>query len=266
MDEGDGRSVDPHCGPVSPLEQIDRLKSGLIVRATGGEFPGGDDAYLQLRRSLRTHPAIFSRLPDFVRSCADIGEFWLFIRDHFPSYHQRRAFIRQSFGEVTDYLEANEPDLSMLAVTETLSELNSRSVQDVWLKALQRRRHDPDGAITAARTMLETVCKHILDDESIPYGRHDDLPKLWRTTATQLKLTPEQHEATDIKSLLGNCQAVVNGLANLRNAVGDAHGQGRKPMQARPRHAELAVNLAGSMASFVVATWREQTARRSYDE
>jgi hypothetical protein len=26
----------------------------------------------------------------------------------------------------------------------------------------------------------------------------------------------------------------------------------------KPRHAELAVNLAGTMASFLVATWREQ--------
>jgi hypothetical protein len=37
--------------------------------------------------------------------------------------------------------------------------------------------------------------------------------------------------------------------------LGDAHSQG--PMRAKPlpRHAELAVNLAGTMATFLVATW-----------
>ena len=36
---------------------------------------------------------------------------------------------------------------------------------------LQRRFDDPDGAITAARTLLETVCKHILDLSEInPFG------------------------------------------------------------------------------------------------
>jgi hypothetical protein len=38
---------------------------------------------------------------------------------------------------------------------------------------------------------------------------------------------------------------------------GDAHGQGRNPIRPTPRHAELAVNLAGTMAAFLVSTWKE---------
>jgi hypothetical protein len=35
--------------------------------------------------------------------------------------------------------------------------------------------------------------------------------------------------------------------------VDDAHGQDNRPVKPLPRHAELAVNMAGSMAAFLLA-------------
>jgi hypothetical protein len=43
-------------------------------------------------------------------------------------------------------------------------------------------------------------------------------------------------------------QNVVNSLGTLRNKIGDARGQGRKPIRPSKRHAALAVNLAEAMA------------------
>ncbi|PHQ59609.1 MAG: hypothetical protein COC03_05050 [Robiginitomaculum sp.] len=43
-----------------------------------------------------------------------------------------------------------------------------------------------------------------------------------------------------------------------KQAVSDSHGQGKMPIKPKPRHAELAVNLAGTMASFLISTWQEQ--------
>jgi hypothetical protein len=240
------------------LGQVDSLKAQLITHATGEQVAGGNDAYIELRRALREQPDTYGQLPQFVRHCGDLGEFWDFIKDVSSTYAGRRKYIREAFAPLIAYLEEYEPSLVAVNVTDTLSELDSTAVDQVWTKALHRRRHDPEGAITAARTMLETVYKHILDDRTVPYGKNDDLPKLWALAAAQLNLTPGQHEATDIRAILGNCQAVVGGIANLRNAVGDAHGQGRRPVRARPKHAALAVNLAGAMASFLVASWQEQ--------
>ena len=73
-----------------------------------------------------------------------------------------------------------------------------------------------------------------------------------------LNLAPSQHQDELFKAILGNCQTIVDRLAAIRNIAGDAHGQGRRPVKPTPRHAELAVNLAGSMAAFLVATWLEQ--------
>jgi hypothetical protein len=51
----------------------------------------------------------------------------------------------------------------------------------------------------------------------------------------------------------------VNELGSLRNRISDAHGHGRRPVKPAPRHAELAVNLAGAVSAFLVATWSERS-------
>jgi hypothetical protein len=83
---------------------------------------------------------------------------------------------------------------------------------------------------------------------------------LYRKLAKALKLAPDDHSEQVFKQILGSCQQVVEQLGALRNKLGDAHGGG--PRRARPaaRHAELAVNLAGSMATFLVATWEARKA------
>ena len=140
-------------------------------------------------------------------------------------------------------------------ISATLSTFDTESVHRAWLKALERRESDPEGAITIARTLLETVCKRVLDELGERYTDREELPKLYRMTAEKLNLAPDQHTEQAFREILGNCQAVVNGLAGLRNKLGDAHGKGRRPVRPAPRHAELAVNLAGTVAMFLVATF-----------
>ncbi len=139
-------------------------------------------------------------------------------------------------------------------ISKVLVSFDAQGVHDAWQKALERRQTDPAGAITAARTLLETVCKHVIDDVAGTYGETDDLPKLYANAADHLNLAPSQHSETVFKSILGNCQSVVGNLAGLRNKLSDAHGQGKRHVKPQPRHAELAVNLAGTMATFLVST------------
>jgi hypothetical protein len=141
-------------------------------------------------------------------------------------------------------------------ISEALASFDEAGVHQAWQKALERRSSDPEGAITSAKTLLETVCKHIIEDGgSSKYGENDDLPKLYHLAAQQLNLAPSQDTETVFKSILGNCQAVVGQISSLRNRLGDSHGQGKGYVRPAPRHAELAVNLAGTMAMFLIATW-----------
>jgi hypothetical protein len=133
--------------------------------------------------------------------------------------------------------------------------LDTQYISEAWDKARARRHEDPEGAITAARTLLESVCKHILDEGGVEYGDNADLPKLYGLTSKELNLAPSQHTEEAFKKILGGAHSIVDGLANLRNRTGDAHGQGKRPVKPLPRHAELAVNMAGSVASFLLATF-----------
>lgn len=248
-------------GSMSTLEKVEVLKSRLSDRATGGDFTGGDKAYRDLRSSLRLNARIFALLPDFVRQCSTTNEYWNFIKLRFERYQERNEFLREAFAPVLDHLESDNRGVAASAIDATLSTFNADAVRDVWEKALSRRSGDPDGAITAARALLESVCKHILDDSPMIYKDDEDLPKLWHLASTTLRLAPNQQQDDAFRAILGNCQAVVQGVAQIRNKAGDAHGFGRSPDRPTVRHAELVVNLAGAMAAFLVDTWEEEQAK-----
>jgi hypothetical protein len=174
------------------------------------------------------------------------------------TYKERREFLWASFRPVIDGLEFLGRSGATIPIRDALEAFDPDRVHVIWEKANARTTTDPEGAITAARTLIETVCKYILDDLNVPYPDDADLPKLWAITAEALNLAPQQHEEQAFKAILGNVQSVVNYLGTIRNRLGDAHGRGRRPVKPKPRHAELAVNLAGSMATFLIATWRDR--------
>jgi hypothetical protein len=159
---------------------------------------------------------------------------------------------------VLNFLENEQRAPSDSAVSMAVKTLSSSSVQDAWQKALERRATDPEGAITSARTLLESVCKQILDATGFSYDEGADLPKLHTLAAKQLNLAPAQHSEQLFKQILGSCQTVVEGLGAIRNRYGDAHGKGKPGTKPAARHAALAVNLAGTMATFLLQTWEER--------
>jgi len=241
------------------LVAAESLKSMLVARATG-DSTDRDTDYKHQRSLLMASPSAKAKLPRFVLNCRTLHEFWGFVKPKFETYEKRRNFLREAFHDLLTRLEADgaspgdEPD------TELLERLDWNEVQAAWRKALDRRNSDPEGAITAARTLLETVCKHVLDDAGRPYDPTANLPKLYGLTAETLNLSPSKHTEKVFKQILGGCQSVVEGLGALRSRVGDAHGQGRRPVKPDPRHAELAVNLAGSVATFLAQTWEKMKA------
>lgn len=245
---------------LSKLDQVIRLKTSLTSFATGGAFDGGDDRFMSIKNRLRSSRSIYDLLPDFVRHSSNTHEFWTYIKAEHATYQERREHIRRAFAAVIESLEAEQRGTASASIDAVLTRFDAEAVHDAWEKALARRAADPDGAITAARSLLETVCKHILDDVGASYQPTDGLPKLWHQAATHLQMAPNQQQDQAFKAMLGSCQAVVQSVAQIRNNVGDAHGLGRSAERPAARHAELAVNLAGAMAAFIVDTWNEQRA------
>lgn len=243
----------------SSLEVAERLKLVLTSRATGEEADELEFRKLRTEVLKGQHAKL---APAFLRTCGTLGDFWSFIKPKFAKYQERREYLRTEFDPLLTALEGTVTPIDARAGEMTRA-YDADYVHGQWQKALDRRASDPEGAITAARTLLETTCKNLLDDLKIAYAPDSDLPALYSTVAKGLDLAPSQHTEKIFKQILGGCQAVVEGLGALRNRISDAHGQGQRPVRPGARHAELAVNLAGSMAVFLLSTHEERRARRA---
>lgn len=252
------------------VDKVMELQDGLVAEATGGDFPGSetcnDDGEFvegKIRYSKLRHELVFaletgSWLPDFVRKCFSLQDFQEFIRGEIEDHSARRRFLWDSFTPLISALKGDPLAPAGMTITSRLESLKAHTVEATWYKALARRNDDPEGAITAARTLLESVCKHLIAEMGQTCNEKADLPKLYAQCAEALNLAPDQHTEKSFKTILGNCQSVVGELAHLRNKISDAHGRGRRQVNPASRHAELAVNLAGSLAAFLVATWMDK--------
>jgi len=243
--------------PESRFERGLLLLNLMTQRATGGV---ADDApYQALRREFMADPALSRLLPPYVRTCRDMAAFWPVAKGIAPSWEGRRVQLREDFEPLLSTLEAAGVTPLDDHAGSVLSAFSPEGVDVVWRKAMDRRATDPEGAITSARTLLESVCKHILVEAEVKFRAGEPLPKLYEKTATLLKLTPDQHAHDALATILEGCTAVVGGLGNLRNSFSDAHAPSptpcKKPVRPTVRHAQLAVNLAGAMATFLVETW-----------
>lgn len=246
--------------PDSKAERAKMLEGILIAAATGGSHD--DHVYQLLRREFMDDPEVRGLLPDFVRSYRSLGAFWPFIKNEASTYADRRQIIGEAFNPLIDWLEGLGRAPGDVVMSDALQTFDAEGVHVVWTKALARRTTDPEGAITVARTLLETVIKRILDDLSADYADRDDLPKLYGKAAKALNLAPSQHSEEPIKAILGGAMTLVNGIGTLRNRLSDSHGRaGPLPVRPSPRHASLAVNTAGAVATFLVETHLDRRAR-----
>jgi hypothetical protein len=233
------------------FERAEYLVNLLISASTGGERD--ERGFKALRGHFLTHTALQARVPDWLRTCRSLERFWAFIKRKFDHYSERREFIWAEFGPLLALLEKGEAP-AVAAINAELLDFSEGGAHDLWRRALERMTSDPEGAITPAKSLLESVLKHILDERKLAYSEKADLPELYRLVAKELNLAPDQHTEENFKRILGGITSVVNQLSSLRNRLRDAHGRGKGGVRPAPRHAELAVNLAGSIALFLVET------------
>src|SRR4051794_40798994 len=89
------------------LDKAIRFQNQLISFSTGSGFEGGDSAYQELRRFFGARSDTKARLPDFVRRCRDLGQFWGWIKYERSTYAERRTVLWDAFHPLIDYLEAD---------------------------------------------------------------------------------------------------------------------------------------------------------------
>jgi len=210
-----------------------------------------DVRYGQLLEPLLAIPDVKKLLPEIVVANQRIAAYWPAIQK-MGGYKDRDTFIHQAFRPLIEQLQKTQ------AVMASSVEITDHHINEQWQKALDRVQRDPEGAITMARTLLETVCRHILDSLGQPHDYNGDVIRLYKTVARVLNLSPDQHTATNFKQILSGASAIVDGLAGLRNNLGDAHGKTHSSGRPATRHAQLAVNMSGAMSHFLLQTFESR--------
>ncbi|WP_168567240.1 abortive infection family protein [Crateriforma spongiae] len=233
-------------------ERADALVHLLIDHATGGHAQESD--FVALRQHFLDSPHD-KLLPAWFRSKRSLNQFWQFIKNKYPTYAERRTYLWDEFDPLLRALETGGINPSHDDMELTLDAFDAEGVRRSWRRVTRRIHDDPEGAITAARELVETVLKHILDDNHVSYdGDRIELPQLYKLVQKELNLAPEDHQEQIFKQILTGCSGVVNGLGAVRNRLGDAHGKGVANVRPHARHARLATNLAGTMALFLMET------------
>lgn len=115
----------------------------------------------------------------------------------------------------------------------------------------------PTLAIDIAKSMVETICKTILNDRKCVVDVNWDTPKLVKEALSCLSLVPDelQHKnevQEGLKRIGGNLQGSVAGLCEVRNKQGMAsHGRDAYDTSLDAIHAEFVARSADAIISFL---------------
>lgn len=166
-------------------------------------------------------------------------------------YRKCKAIINELNG-TSSVIQNTADDLKEKFSSEYLSQ------QIDLMVSLQKT--SPTDAIGKSKELIESCCKTILDEMSIPWSKNDDLPQLANKVLDALNLLPASVQPTDpgtdaIKAVLGNLRAIPSKLAELRNPFGTGHGKSASFVGLEERHAKLAVGSSITFVDFVWSTY-----------
>ncbi len=221
-----------------------------------------DQDYRRLRALVLAQPSLASRLPRFIQSCRTPDDFWSFIKGQVEGYQPRREYLSSLFNPVLEDLEAGR--LSPLDIVEVEAAVHaSTPVDEHFIKQQMQKCRDKlvaadyDGAITNARTLVESVLREMERRLSADEPPTDgDLVKQYQRVTKLLNLDPKK-EGLDapFQQILRGLISIVHGLTSLRNVASDAHARNYRP---EPHHARFAVNSAKTLVDFVFETYEYQ--------
>jgi Abortive infection C-terminus len=138
-------------------------------------------------------------------------------------------------------------------------ELGFDRISAEWREAQVNVIVNPDLAVHAAGTMVEGVCKHILDSKQISYKEQNELPKLVEAVCKSLRLNHSNGKSDPTDRITSGLNTVLHNVGTLRNVRSNAHGRGEEYVKATQMQARLAVNAAGVIVMYLLDLLSHQT-------
>jgi len=124
--------------------------------------------------------------------------------------------------------------------------------------------NESDGILTTSRSLVETTCKTLLDCLNVEYDEKADLPDISKKLTKALDLHPASKTNQALRQICQGAISMINGIASVRNAHSDAHGQGVNATDLPFRHAELSAYMACSLTRYLVESFEAKVSRKSF--
>ena len=130
-------------------------------------------------------------------------------------------------------LEINNKKVKIISIIDEIIEtneiykINNEVIKENIEKCDKKiREGDFSGAITNARTFLESLLLYIYKDiKKEDYKFTGDLPRLYKDVSNLIKLNIEKNTEGDIKKILSGLSSIVSGIAGISNSLADRHGK-----------------------------------------
>lgn len=167
------------------------------------------------------------------------------------------ALVEQ--GGLYKLLPLNTISPAAEAVLDAASELTLERIHRDVKRALDSVATDPEVAITSASSMLESICRTIILDLGEPLPSNITITTLYSTASKLLDIAPGRPDlAADLRAILSNLNATVQGIGALRTHAGSAHGTEEGPPRPDERMARLAIHAASAVTEFLILTWQSR--------
>jgi len=185
--------------------------------------------------------------------------------------HLNRFLVRDGMevvlrGDRPQLVAARQSGAVIAAVAAKVTTIDFDTVRRDIERALSSAEDDAEDAVTAACSTIESVCRSILVELSIPLPAKKDIDGLLRAVQEPLDLSPARTDlpkeiADDVRQVLSGLVTTVKGIGALRTHAGDAHGRERGFRRIDSRIAKLAIHAASTLTLFLIETWERKYRR-----
>jgi hypothetical protein len=165
--------------------------------------------------------------------------------------------------EVTEILYYPDFDIDVVELVDTkeLDRISFEYIHEQIRKCNEKiANKDFEGAVTNARTLIESICLFILESKTKQKHEYDgNLMKLYKSVATLLKMSPGDYDDDNLKQILSGVFSIINGVSGLRNTFSDSHGSApsKTTYKIDERHAILTVNLAKTITEYLFLSYEK---------
>ena len=136
-------------------------------------------------------------------------------------------------------------------ISDVLSKISLSGIREQWWVTSSRLPSSPSSAITAARTLLESTCKTILEECGQSPNDSGDLQKLVKQVRQVLGLKTGRDMPKPVNEVLSGLISLANGLSAISNYAGDRHGKAGGMRLEDITIASVIVHAAGVAAFFL---------------